>query len=132
MMKKPFFILVALAALVLGSLAFEVNASREIRIQQATMKLDKAISVHGVVLAPGMYTFVHDDQAMERGEACTYIYKGYGAATKNLAVSFHCTPAERAKATHFLVRSIETPGGVRELLEYQFKGDTEAHVVPTH
>src|SRR5262245_24835056 len=132
MVKKLAVILVAVTAIVLATCALQANASREIRIQQATMNLDKAISVHGVVLAPGMYTFVHDDQAMERGEACTYIYKGSGAATKNLAVSFHCTPAERAKATHFLVRSIETPGGVTELLEYQFKGDTEAHVVPTH
>ena len=131
-MKKLFFIFVALGALVLGSFAFEANASRENRIQQATMKFDKAVSVHGVLLAPGMYTFVHDGDSMARGEACTFIYKGYGAASDKLVVSFHCTPAERTKAQHFMLRSAELPTGVVELREYQFKGDTEAHLVPVH
>ena len=129
-MKKLFFIFVALGALVLGSFAFEANASGEHRLQQATMKFDKAVSVHGVVLARGVYTFVHDGHSMERGEACTFIYKGYGAVSDKLVVSFHCTPAERTKADHFLLRSAELPTGVMELREYQFKGDTEAHLVP--
>ena len=129
-MKKLFLIFIALGVLVLGSFVFEANASRENRIQQATMKLDKAISVHGVLLTPGVYTFVHDGDSMARGDACTSIYKGYGAASDKLVVSFHCTPAERTKAKHFLVRSIETPGAGLELREYQFKGDTEAHLVP--
>ena len=129
-MKKLFFIFVAVGALVFGSFAFAANASRENRIQQATMKFDKAVSVHGVLLAPGMYTFVHDGDAMARGEACTFIYKGYGAASNKLVVSFHCMPAERTKAQHFMLRSAQLPTGVVELREYQFKGDTEAHLVP--
>jgi hypothetical protein len=129
-MKKLFFIFVALGALVLGSFAFEANASRAVKKQQAMMRFDKAVSVHGVVLTPGQYLFVHDDAAMTRGEACTYVYKGDAQDRNRLVVSFHCTPAERTKATHFIVRSAQLPTGVVELREFQFKGDTEAHLVP--
>jgi len=128
-MKKLFFIFVTLGALVLASFALEANAS-SVKKQRATMRFDKATTVHGVVLTPGQYLFVHDDAAMARGDACTLIYKGDTATANKLVVSFHCTPAERTKATHFVTRSTEKPGGVVELLEYQFKGDTESHVVP--
>ena len=128
-MKKLFFIFVTLGALVLASFALEANAS-SVKKQRATMRFDKATTVHGVVLTPGQYLFVHDDAAMARGDACTLIYKGDTATANKLVVSFHCTPTERTKATHFVTRSTEKPGGVVELLEYQFKGDTESHVVP--
>ena len=128
-MKKLFFIFVALGALVLATFALEANASSA-KKQQATMRFDKAITVHGVVLTPGQYLFVHDDAAMARGDACSLIYKGDTASANKLVVSFHCTPTERTKATHFVTRSTEKPGGVVELLEYQFQGDTESHVVP--
>ena len=128
-MKKLFFIFVALGALVLASFALEANASSS-KKQQATIRFNRAIIVHGVVLTPGQYLFVHDDAAMGRGDACTMIYKGDTATANKLVVSFHCTPAERTKATHFVTRSTEKPGGVVELLEYQFKGDMESHVVP--
>ena len=130
-MRKSFFIFVALGALVLGSFAFETNASRTAKKQLALTRFDKAVSVNGVVLTPGQYLFVHDDAAMAKGEACTYIYKGDAQVANKLAVSFHCTPLERAKAGHFVLRSTETPAGVVELREFQFKGDTESHVVPT-
>jgi len=128
-MKKLFFIFVTLGALVLASFALEANAS-SVKKQRATMRFDKATTVHGVVLTPGQYLFVHDDAAMARGDACTLIYKGDTATANKLVVSFHCTPAERTKATHFVTRSTEKAGGVVELLEYQFKGDTESHLVP--
>jgi len=128
-MKKLFFIFVTLGALVLASFALEANAS-SVKKQRATMRFDKATTVHGVVLTPGQYLFVHDDAAMARGDACTLIYKGDTATANKLVVSFHCTPTERTKATHFVTRSTEKPGGVVELLEFQFKGDTEAHLIP--
>jgi len=128
-MKKLFFVFVALGALVLASFALEANAS-SVKKQRATMRFDKATTVHGVVLTPGQYLFVHDDAAMARGDACTLIYKGDTATANKLVVSFHCTPTERTKATHFVTRSTEKPGGVVELLEFQFKGDTEAHLIP--
>ena len=96
-MKKLFFILVTLGALVLASFAFEANASSA-KKQRATIRFDKAITVHGVVLTPGQYLFVHDDAAMARGDACTLIYKGDTATANKLVVSFHCTPTERTKA----------------------------------
>jgi hypothetical protein len=129
-MKKLFFILVAVGALVLASLSWEANASSATKKQQALTRFDKAVSVHGVVLTPGQYLFVHDDAAMMRGDACTYIYKGDAQDKNKLVVSFHCTPVERKKTTHFLLRSTEMPGGVVELREFQFKGDTEGHLVP--
>ena len=128
-MKKLFFIFVALGVLVLATFALEANASSA-KKQRATMRFDKATTVHGVVLTPGQYLFVHDDAAMARGDACTLIYKGDTATANKLVVSFHCTPTERTKATHFVTRSTEKPGGVVELLEFQFKGDTEAHLIP--
>ena len=128
-MKKLFFIFVTLGALVLASFALEANAS-SVKKQRATMRFDKATTVHGVVLTPGQYLFVHDDAAMARGDACTLIYKGDTATANKLVVSFHCTPTERTKATHFVTRSTEKPGGVVELLEFQFKGDTESHLIP--
>jgi len=128
-MKKLFFIFIALGLLVLATFALEANASST-KKQRATMRFDKPITVHGVVLTPGQYLFVHDDAAMARGDACTSIYKGDTATADKLVVSFHCTPAERTKATHFVTRSTEKPGGVVELFEFQFKGDTESHVVP--
>jgi predicted metal-dependent enzyme (double-stranded beta helix superfamily) len=84
-MKKLFFILVAVGALVLASLSWEANASSATKKQQALTRFDKAVSVHGVVLTPGQYLFVHDDAAMMRGDACTYIYKG-DAQDKNKLV----------------------------------------------
>ena len=128
-MKKLFFIFVTLGALVLASFALEANAS-SVKKQRATRRFAKATTVHGVVLTPGQYLFVHDDAAMARGDACTLIYKGDTATANKLVVSFHCTPTERTKATHFVTRSTEKPGGVVELLEFQFKGDTESHLVP--
>lgn len=129
-MKNLFFILVALGALVLGSLSWDANASSA--KQRAVTRFDKPISVHGVVLTPGQYLFVHDDAAMMRGDACTYIYKGDAQDKNKLVVSFHCIPAERSKAARFTLRSTETVTGITELREYQFEGDTESHLVPGH
>ena len=78
----------------------------------------------------GEYLFVHDEAAMKRGEDCTYVYKGNAPVPNKLVVSFHCVPVERTKATHFLVRSVETLPGLIEVQEFQFKGDTEAHGIP--
>jgi hypothetical protein len=86
--------------------------------------------LRGVTLK-GEYLFVHDDAAMQRGEACTYVYEGTAPIPKKLVVSFHCVPVQRAKATNFIVRSIETSPDLIELQEFQFAGDTEGHAVPT-
>ena len=87
------------------------------------------ISVHGVVLK-GKYLFVHDDAAMNRGVACTFIYKGEAEMRDQLVTSFHCIHVERAKANNFIWRSRETAPGIVELVDFQFSGETAAHRVP--
>ena len=97
--------------------------------ERATVKFDRPVMLLGVALQ-GTYLFVHDEEAMSRGDACTYVYKGVAESRDKLVISFHCVPKERSKATHFTVRSIENPEGQDELTEYQFSGSSEGHVVP--
>lgn len=101
------------------------------RTQRAVMRFNRPVQLIDVTLK-GEYLFVHDDDAMARGEACTFVYKGTGANARNLVLSFHCLPAERTKAGSFIVRTAMTAPGQYEIREYQFAGSTEAHVVPLH
>lgn len=128
-MKSVAFFLMVLCALIIGSVSWETRASNT-RKQSAVTKFDQAVVLHGVTLK-GEYLFVHDDAAMQRGEACTYVYEGNAPIREKLVVSFHCVPTERAKAKQFIIRSVETAPGVTELQEFQFAGDTEGHAVPT-
>ena len=82
------------------------------------------------VTLKGQYLFVHDDAAMARGEACTYVYKGLVAEPSKLVISFHCTPQARTKATSFVVRTSLLPTGLVDLREFQFAGSKEGHRVP--
>ena len=129
-MKSVAFFLVVLCALIIGSVSWETRASNTARRQSAVANFDRAVVVHGVTLK-GQYLFVHDDAAMQRGEACTFVYEGNAAIAEKLVVSFHCVPVQRVKAKNFVIRSAETSPGVTELQEFQFGGDTEAHSVPT-
>ncbi len=98
--------------------------------QRATIQFNDPVLLQGVTLK-GEYMFVHDDDAMTRGEACTRVYKGSAEVASKLVVAFHCVPIERAKSSFFVVRTSQVAPGVNEVSEYQFKGDTEAHGVPT-
>jgi hypothetical protein len=129
-MKSLAFFVVVLCALIVGSVSWETRASNTVRKQSAVTTFNQAVVLHGVTLK-GEYLFVHDDAAMQRGEACTYVYEGNAPIPKKLVVSFHCVPVQRAKAKSFLLRSVVTPTGITELQEYQFAGDTEGHAVPT-
>ena len=108
----------------------QTRASNTARKQSAVTNFDRAVVLHGVTLK-GEYLFVHDDAAMQRGEACTYVYEGNAPISKKLVVSFHCIPVQRMKAKDFMVRTVETAPGLTELQEFQFAGDTEGHAVPT-
>ena len=114
---------VTLSSSVVGSKA--ANAGKR---QKATTQFNQPVSLQGVILK-GEYLFIHDDAAMARGEACTFVYKGDSPVKENLVASFHCIPAERTKVKSFTVRTQQV-AGVEELREFQFSGDTEAHVVP--
>lgn len=97
--------------------------------QKATIQFNEPTLLQGVTLK-GEYLFVHDDDAMARGEACTRVYKGGGEIASKLVVAFHCVPIERAKSAFFIVRTNQLAPGVSEVSEYQFKGETEGHGVP--
>lgn len=97
--------------------------------ERAVMEFSQPMKLMGVTLQ-GEYLFVHNDDAMARGEACTFVYKGVDEVPAKLIVSFHCTPAPHAKVAHFTVRSLLISPGLYELKEFQFGGSTEAHLVP--
>ena len=96
---------------------------------RATIRLVDPVLLQDKLLDRGEYLFVHDDAAMARGEACSFVYKGGGEVREKLVASFHCMPEQRAKANHFVVRTAINNSGVAVLKEYQFRGETEAHVV---
>ena len=126
--------LLFLAVLVVFTLANSsaptvTNAAGSSKKEMAVMKFNYTVTLMNVSLK-GEYLFVHDDEAMARGEACTYIYKGVGESPKNLVASFHCIPAARARAENFTVRTSMVSPGVYELKEYQFAGSIESHLVP--
>lgn len=128
---KSFLIFGALlCAVILSSSAPSVtNAAKSATKDRAVINFDQPVKLMGTTLK-GQYLFVHDDAAMARGEACTYIYKGVAENANKLVLSFHCTPAPRARVDHFTVRSSMTAPGQYELTEFQFGGSTESHLTP--
>jgi hypothetical protein len=124
-----FVALLCAATLSSSSAPSTTSAAEAATKERAIVKFDKPVMLMGAVLK-GTYLFVHDDQAMARGDACTYVYKGEAELRNKLVVSFHCKPKDRSKVDRFTVRSIETPEGQNELTEFQFSGSTEAHLVP--
>lgn len=128
-MKSLLLFVTLICAVVLTSTSFANDKSPAARKQRAIAQFNQPVVVQGVTLK-GEYLFVHDDAAMERGEACTRIYRGNAEIAANLLVEFHCVPIQRTKANYFLVRTQQRADGVIELNEYQFKGDTEAHGTP--
>ena len=133
-MKRLMFLISLVGVLTLSgsSLTSPVNSAafgRFEKKERATTTFYEPVTVLGVTLR-GEYLFVHDDEAMARGEACTYIYKGLVEAPRKLAVSFHCTPLLRAKVNYFTVRTVLAAPGEYRLAEFQFAGSNEAHSVP--
>lgn len=120
-----------LCALTLSSSIPSVSSSPGMsRKQQAEVNFAQPVQLMGETLQ-GDYLFVHDDEAMVRGDACTFVYKGLNEKANKLVATFHCIPAARNQVAHFTVRSSPNEMGQLELMEFQFAGSTEAHVVPT-
>lgn len=105
------------------------NAAGAAKKERATIKFNQPVKLMGFTLK-GEYLFIHDDEAMARGEACTFVYKGDAEIPSKLVVSFHCSPLERTKVDSFTVRTLLNKTGQNELSEFQFSGDTESHRVP--
>ena len=129
-MKSLVLLLALVGVVVFGTTSTAVSKSSVGRKQKAVMQFDQSVILLGITLK-GEYLFVHDDEAMNRGEACTHVYKGIAEVASKLIVSFHCVPIERAKVTHFTVRTATLSPDITELREFQFKGDREAHGVPS-
>lgn len=82
----------------------------------------------------GHTVIVHDEAKMARGEACTTVYRYDRKAVNRQGdelVSFHCRPTARPLAQKAQATSEQSVGGLFELREYQFAGETEGHGVPT-
>lgn len=130
-MKSCLLFLALLCALTLStSLTPSVsNAATAAKKERAVISFTQPVQIMGVTLK-GEYLFVHDDEAMARGESCTVIYKGSAENFNNLVISFHCMPVERFKASYFTVRTLQIAPGYYEIREFQFAGSNEAHLVP--
>jgi hypothetical protein len=129
---KSFLLFIALlfaVTLSSSSTPSVTNAANVPKKEKAVMTFNEPVKLMGFTLK-GEYLFVHDDAAMARGEACTFVYKGNAEIANKLVVSFHCTPAERAKVGDFTVRTVLASSGQVELREFQFGGSTESHLVP--
>jgi hypothetical protein len=129
---KSFLLFIALLCAVTlssSSAPTVTSAANAARKERATMKFNQPVKLMGLTLK-GEYLFVHDDLAMARGEACTYVYKGDAEVPDKLVVSFHCTPVPRAKVASFTVRSLPSSLGENEIREFQFGGSRESHLVP--
>ena len=75
-MKSLFLLFALLFAIALStSSAIVSKASNADRKQKAVAQFNEPVRLQGVLLK-GEYLFVHDDAAMRRGEACTFVYKG--------------------------------------------------------
>jgi hypothetical protein len=125
-MKRLLIATSILAAMVITIGAFAVHTKAEAKkTERATIEFTQTVKLLNVVLK-GEYLIIHDEALMAKGEDCTYVYDRSG----KLAVSFHCTPAERPKSDRFRVvtRRLD-PSGLREVVEIQFAGSTEAHQV---
>ena len=127
-MKNLFIMAALLVAVTLSGTSLGGSKAAPAGKKQAVMQFIEPVQLMGVVLK-GEYLFVHDDEAMARGEACTFVYKGNSPNAAKLVASFHCVPAQRVKVTSFTVRTAAV-SGIQELTEYQFSGETEAHTVP--
>ena len=79
-----FAALLGAVTLAVGS-SFVSNASKDGQKQKATMVFTEPVKLQNVVLK-GEYLFVHDNAAMMRGEACTFVYKGNVETAKNLEI----------------------------------------------
>ena len=127
-MKSLILLAALLFALTISGSSLVASKAAPSGKKQAVMRFTEPVRLMGVVLK-GEYLFVHDDEAMARGETCTFVYKGNSPVASKLVASFHCIPTERGKVSNFTVRMAAVSGS-QELTEYQFAGEAESHTVP--
>jgi hypothetical protein len=114
-------------AVLMPNLQDEARPSRETLV----IFFQKPVKVGDRILQ-GKYVIEHDNNRMARGEPCTYIY---AASDFRLpVVTFHCTHLERGRsgAPTVVLRSLGEANGMKELVAFQFAGETGAHGVPVN
>jgi hypothetical protein len=102
------------------------------RVEKAVVEFPQQVKLLDVFLK-GSYLFVHDEDKMAKGEACSSIYEYIDGKQGKLMTTFHCVPVTRERAKNFTVRTTR-PGAnfldLIEVTEYQFAGSTEGHQIP--
>ena len=100
--------------------------------ESAVVEFKAPVKLMSVILH-GEYMFVHDEQKMEAGDDCTFIYKMVAGRVVQLIASFHCLPVPRQKVETFTIRGsfLGTTPELYEVSEYQFAGSSEGHQVPS-
>jgi hypothetical protein len=130
MKRFTFAIMVTSALLMVGNTVARTSPVADAKTQKAVVVFDAKVKLMNVILK-GQYLFVHDEERMARGEACTYIYNYADRRQGDLVTSFHCIPVERKKTDQFSATLKMLPGmDMYELVEYQLAGETEGHRVP--
>ena len=127
-MKSLLLMVALLFAVALSSSSSVASKAAPAKKQRAVMTFTTPVQLQGVMLK-GEYLLVHDEAAMDRGEACTFVYKGTVESAGKMVAKFHCTPIPRAKVVSFTVRTNDV-AGVSVLTEFQFEDDNESHVIP--
>jgi len=122
--------------LLLASLAF-INAPAANRMtgsplrEEAVVEFTELVKLQGALLR-GQYLIYHDEEMMEAGKPCLYIYTMKAGKRDKLVIAVHCEPVERKQAKEFTV--LLTPRNsaytVREVREIQFAGFAKAHIIP--
>jgi hypothetical protein len=87
----------------------------------------------GSTIVQGPVLFVHDEDAMTRGEPCTRVYLFEpGRGPTDEVTAFHCHPTRRTVARAFTIttRANDEIGYGCVVTEYQFAGDDIGHSVP--
>ena len=130
-MKRVVIAILFAGALVMVSSGFAMTGvTAEAKVQKAVVVFDEPVKLLNVILK-GQYLFVHDDELMAQGKACTYVYNYADGKQGDLVVSFHCVPVAREKSDHFAVTvTMQNGTNLYELAEYRFAGSTEGHKVP--
>lgn len=126
-MRSRVIIGTALMTAVLATAAASAVAARK----SAEFQFDRPTLIAGVQVEGGVI-FVHDDDKMAKGEACTAVYRSERGRRGKMLVEFMCQPVARAAVPHFRVRCRTLSASQDRLTEYQFQGEVEAHGVPLH
>jgi len=100
--------------------------------EEAVVEFTELVKLQGALLR-GQYLIYHDDEMMEAGKPCLYIYTMKAGKRDQLVVAVHCEPVERKPAKEFnvLLTPRNSAYGVREVREIQFAGVAKAHRIPS-